>query len=161
MSRKLFRIISSFFWLAGLLGIIGCVTEKDEPQWALQAGDALPNFEVMTISGDTVRSADSYEATLIIVFFNTTCSDCQRELPEIQRQYEENLSLPEEERSIYICISREEGAPDVERYWQKEHLTLPVSAQNDRRIYSMFASIGIPRIFKSRNGEIMESIYHP
>ena len=144
--------------LACLLMLMGgCVGEKEEPEWFLQPGDALPEFEVVTIDGQKVSSADSYDATLIIVFFNTTCPDCQRELPILQRQYEDNLSLPESERSQYICISREEGTADIERYWSENNLTLPVSAQNDRSIYSKFASIGIPRIFYAKDGVITKS----
>lgn len=137
----------------------GCIGEKEEPEWYLLPGDVLPQFEVTTIDGRTVGSADSYSAELIIVFFNTTCPDCRKELPVLQRQYEENLKLPEGERSIYICISREEGAADVERYWTENNLTLPVSPQRDRRIYSMFASIGIPRIFFAKDGLITDSLY--
>lgn len=140
-----------------LLLVVGCIAEKEEPEWYLRPGDVLPQFEVATIDGINVSSADSYSAELVIVFFNTTCPDCQRELPQIQLQYEENRKLPDSEQSIYICISREEGMADVERYWTENHLTLPVSAQTDRRIYSLFASIGIPRIFYARDGKIIQS----
>lgn len=135
----------------------GCVGEKEEPEWYLRPGDVLPQFEVTTIDGINISSADSYSAELVIVFFNTTCPDCQRELPAIQLQYEENRKLPASEQSTYICISREEGVADVKRYWTENHLTLPVSAQTDRRIYSLFASIGIPRIFYARDGKIIKS----
>ncbi|MDE5794685.1 MAG: redoxin domain-containing protein [Muribaculaceae bacterium] len=144
-------------WACLLMLMAGCVGEKEEPEWYLQPGDTLPQFEVTTIEGEKVGSADSYKAELVIIFFNTTCPDCQRELPILQRQYEDNLSLPESERSQYICISREEGSADVEQYWSENHLTLPVSAQNDRNIYSKFASIGIPRIFYAKDGFITKS----
>lgn len=139
--------------------LYSCVGEKEEPEWYLRPGDALPQFEVNTIDGQKVSSGDSYHAQLIIIFFNTTCPDCRRELPILQKQYEENQKLPESVQSIFICISREEGAAEVEKYWIENHLTLPVSAQSDRRIYSMFASIGIPRIFYSKDGLITESLY--
>lgn len=141
--------------LALLLELAGCVAEREEPEWFLQAGDALPKFEVVTLEGEKVTSSDSYKAEMVIVFFNTTCPDCRRELPEIQKQYEENQSRPESERDLYICISREEGAADVAKYWEENHLTIPVSAQPDRRVYSLFASIGIPRVFHARNGLII------
>lgn len=140
-----------------LLIAAGCVGDKDEPEWYLQPGDALPEFEVTTLYGQTVSSADSYEAGMVIVFFNTTCPDCRRELPEIQKRYEANLQLPETDRDIYICIAREEGAADIDSYWTDNHLTLPVSPQTDRRIYSLFASIGIPRVFYARDGKIIRS----
>ena len=139
--------------------LTGCIGEKEEPEWYLHPGDALPQFEVTTVDGKKVGSADSYTSELVIVFFNTTCPDCQKELPILQKQYEENLKLPEGERYIYICISREEGTADVERYWTENSLTLPVSPQTDRHIYSMFASIGIPRIFYAKDGLITDSFY--
>lgn len=152
------KMISALF--AVLMFIVaGCVGEKDEPEWCLRPGDALPQFDVTTIDGRKISSAESYSAELIIVFFNTTCPDCQKELPVLQKQYEENLKLPEAEQSIYICISREEGTADVEHYWTENHLTIPVSAQTDRNIYSMFASIGIPRIFYAKDGFITVSLY--
>ena len=150
------NVLHSLF-IALIVCLAGCIGEKEEPEWYLHYGDALPQFEVTTIEGRTVCSADSYNAPMVIVFFNTTCPDCQKELPIIQEQYEENLKFPESDQSIYICISREEGAADVERYWTENNLTLPVSPQTDRRIYSMFASIGIPRIFYAKDGKIIRT----
>ncbi len=134
-----------------------CVGEKEEPEWVLKAGDQLPDFEVVTLDGERISSEISFERTLVIVFFNTTCKDCQRELPVVQAQYEENMELPESARSQYICIAREEGTADIEQYWTENHLTLPVSPQTDRSIYSKFASIGIPRIFYAKDGKITKS----
>ncbi len=155
--EAIIKIIYRTIWVSLLLMLWSCVGEKEEPEWVLKAGDRLPDFEVTTIDGQKVSSADSYKTNLIIVFFNTTCKDCQRELPVVQAQYEENLELPESERSQYICIAREEGAADIEQYWTDNHLTLPVSPQTDRSIYSKFASIGIPRIFYAKDGIIAKS----
>ncbi len=155
--EAIIKIIYRTIWVSLLLMLWSCVGEKEEPEWVLKAGDRLPDFEVTTIDGQKVSSADSYKTNLIIVFFNTTCKDCQRELPVVQAQYEENLELPESERSQYICIAREEGAADIEQYWTDNHLTLPVSPQTDRSIYSKFASIGIPRIFYAKDGIITKS----
>ena len=135
----------------------GCVGEKEEPEWYLRPGDALPAFEVATIDGKRISSADSYEAEMVIVFFNTDCPDCRRELPEIQKRYDENQMLPESDRDIYICIAREEGEADIVGYWEANHLTLPVSPQPDRYIYSLFASVGIPRVFYARDGKILRT----
>lgn len=151
------KLLSSTLLVSLLLLLGGCVGEKEEPEWVLKAGDRLPEFEVVTLDGERVSSEDSFSRTLVIVFFNTTCKDCQRELPVVQVQYEENLNLPESERSQYICIAREEGAADIEQYWTENHLTLPVSPQTDRSIYSKFASIGIPRIFYAKDGIITKA----
>lgn len=142
-----------------LISLAGCIAEKEEPEWALNAGDSLPRFSVTTLDGVEVSSADSYTAEMVIVFFNTTCADCRRELPLLQKQYEADAALPEGERKRYICISREESAPDVAGYWAENNLTLPAAACSDRKIYSQFASSGIPRIFYARDGIITLSLY--
>ncbi len=150
--------------ICGLMALLwiclaGCIGEKEEPEWALQPGAPLPRFDVRTLDGQMISSSDSYSTGMIIVFFNTACGDCRRELPLLQKQYEADMQQPEGERSIYVCISREEGAEDVERYWAENHLTLPVSAQTDRTLYSQFASSGIPRIFYAQDGIITRSLY--
>lgn len=139
---------------AAVLGVaaVGCVA--DEPEWALQQGDALPRFCVTTLDGDVVSSEDSRGRELVIVFFATWCPDCRRELPLIQEEYEANMRLPAAEQAQYVCISREEGPEVVEKYWNEAGLTMPVSAQTDRAVYSLFASAGIPRVFTALNGVI-------
>lgn len=132
----------------------GCISDHEEPEWSLSAGDILPDFSVVTTEGRRVSASDSYTSPMVIIFFNTGCKDCREELPVIQKEYEQNLQLPADEQSQYICISREEGEGDVRKFWEEYNLTLPVSAQNDRHVYSMFASSGIPRIYKAREGVI-------
>ena len=129
-----------------------CIHEKEEPVWSLSAGDRLPSFTVETLDGEIVTSADSYVSSLVIIFFNTSCRDCREELPRLQKEYEANLMLPEPQQSRYICISREEGAADVAAYWTEEGLTMPVAPQTDSKVYSLFASSGIPRVFSARDG---------
>lgn len=152
------KIITAVYGVILALAFSGCNLSDTPKEWALEAGDRLPYFEVTTLQGSKVGSNESYTRELIIVFFNTSCKDCRRELPRLQQEYEENLALPESQRSEYICISREEGAGEVAQYWKEAHLTLPVAADETRTLYSLFASMGIPRFFKARNGIIIESM---
>lgn len=87
----------------------------------------------------------------MIVFFNTSCADCQRELPRLNAIYEDSERLAEIlPTTVYgpgrvVCIAREESSEDIERLWREKSLNLPYSAQPDRRIYSLFARSIIPR----------------
>ena len=136
-----------------LLGILflclpllsSCVLDDEEREWTLPVGSSLPEFSVVTDDGQTVTSEDYIGRTGVIAFFNTTCPDCQRELPLLQQAY--NDSLAAGSNALFLCIAREEQAPAIREYWEKEGLTLPFSPQSDRRVYRMFANIGIPRIF--------------
>lgn len=123
--------------------LAGCFTEP-EGGVLLKVGDSMPRFEAVTLEGDVVSPETLRGSESVIVFFNTDCSDCRRELPVIQQQADIEIPLGVK----YICISREEGSESVEAFWKEQGLTMPVSAQATRDIYSRFAKSGIPVSFR-------------
>lgn len=129
-----------------MVAFTGCVNEREEPVWSLQVGDRLPEFEITLNNGDMVTTESLRGSESVIVFFNTSCVDCRRELPELQKLYDEFLMQNRPVR--FMCISREEGAASVAKFWDENHFTMPYSAQTDRRIYNLFASSGIPRLYE-------------
>ena len=46
-----------------------------------------------------------------------------------------------------VAISRAEDAESVAAYWKENGLSMPYSAQTDRRVYELFASSLIPRVY--------------
>ena len=139
--NRLITLITLFF----LILASSCVTEDEPAAEALQPGDKCPKFSVKMNDGSIVASSDLIGERSIIVFFNTSCNDCRRELPQLQVVYDhimtENLPIR------LICISRAENAESIETFWKENNLTLPYSAQQDKTVYNLFASSVIPRIF--------------
>lgn len=137
--------------VALLLGLQSCVIDKEEPDFSLSPGERIPEFSVSLTDGSVIDISalkDSGLTNLIIVFFNTDCGDCRRDLPELQKFYDriqENSGL--RESTLMLCIAREEGEDEILRFWKENNLSLPVSPQPDRKIYNLFASVGIPRLF--------------
>lgn len=125
--------------------LTSCIKENEEPATSLSIGDKCPQFTILMDDGETVATSDLAGNESMIVFFNTGCSDCRQELPEIQKVYA--TLLAENSPIRIICISREEGAQSIERFWSENNLSLPYSAQTSREIYSLFASSVIPRIY--------------
>lgn len=128
-----------------MMSVTACVTDKDEPVWSLAPGNRVPQFTVTLNDGSVFDSSTDLPA--IIVFFNTDCPDCRRELPGLQQYYDSIVAAAAPTPTI-VCIAREESAESIARYWADNGLTMPYSAQPDRRIYSLFASSGIPRIYE-------------
>lgn len=140
------------------LSFVSCLTDKDSSSSSsdLTIGQALPQFTANVLISDTADwrysntqsfTFDSKSASgrqTVIAFFNTTCPDCQRELPVLQQFYDE---IKTDTAMSLLCISRAQTKEEVVDYWSQYHLNLPVSPQPDRRIYEMFASSGIPRIY--------------
>ncbi len=131
--------------LCGLLSVIGCHNDVVEEQNLIPVGSHVPSFEVKMNDG-RIFSSDSLSAsTTVIVFFSTTCPDCRQELPIVDALHS---SLLNNEAAVdFVCISRAQAEADVAAYWQEQGLTLPYSAQENKRIFSLFARSRIPRIY--------------
>lgn len=138
------KIIRYAMGIAMLLSVAaGCINDP-EGGVILKTGDKMPEFTAVTLDGVTITPDSLRGHESVIVFFNTECSDCRRELPLIQLQADEEMP-----RGVkYLCISRQEGASQVAEYWNATGLTMQVSAQTDRAIYALFAKSGIPVTFR-------------
>ena len=53
-----------------------------------------------------------------------------------------------------MLISREDPFESVSTYWSENNLTMPYSAQSDRKIYELFAKTRVPRIYIAKDGVI-------
>lgn len=127
--------------------LTGCSSiEDDETKERVVVGDRVPLFSVEMVKDGERSTFSTAQLTgeTVIVFFNTTCPDCQRDLPKLNQYY---LKHKADEGFQMVAISREEGEEDVAAYWKDNGLQIPYSAQNDRRIYELFASSIIPRVY--------------
>ncbi len=132
------------FILTLAIGVASCITDGEsysEP-WSIADGSHVPEFYVTTADGVEVNSRDFKERGAVILFFNTDCSDCCRELPEMQTAYMATRGDYE-----WIAIGRDQDRAKADAFWAENGLTIPYSAVADRSIYSLFANEGIPRAY--------------
>lgn len=130
--------------------LVGCVV--DEPGKDIDdtdlvgVGDRLPSFAVEVVDGADryTFSSDALTGPAVIVFFNTSCSDCQRELPVLNAYYLQHRSEPGFQM---VAIAREETEESIRSYWEANELSIPYSPQLDRSVYNLFATITIPRVY--------------
>ena len=138
-----------------VLGLIISSCIKEEQGVELVVGDRLPDFEVVMNDGSVVDDDILSEGVSVVMFFHTSCPDCQQALPRMQQIYDEYIS-----KGVYFAfISREEGVVDIESYFKEKGLKLPYSAQNDRKVYEQFAQTRIPRIYICEKGGIIRYIF--
>ncbi len=126
---------------------IGCSSiEDDETKERVAVGDHVPLFSVeMVKAGERSTFSTSHlTGETVIVFFSVKCGDCQRDLPKLNQYY---LKHKDDPGFQMIAISRAEGEDLVVPFWEEYGLQIPYSAQNDRRIYELFASSIIPRVY--------------
>ena len=142
------RLLAAFF---STLLLVSCIRDSGNRAGALVPGDMLPEFQVTMNDGSTVNVPDDLKGGVsCIVFFNTECRDCREELPVIQRLSDELTDVG------FLLISRAEEEASVSSWWAENGLSMPFSPQPDRKIYELFASSVIPRIYISdKNARIV------
>ena len=120
----------------------------------VQVGDKLPRFSVVTTTGVQVSDSTLRGMPSVVVFFNTECGDCRKELPVLQKLYEEVGS-----DVSFLCIGRKEPVQQVADFWQAQALTLPCAPQPDRTIYELFARHTIPRVYISDASGVVRKVF--
>ena len=121
----------------------------------IKVGDNLPSFQVTMNNGDVISNETLQGNISVIVFFHTSCPDCQEILPIIQQLYDEYQSKEVQ----FVLISRECDAEEIQTYWDSKGLSLPYSAQEDRTIFNLFASTRIPRIYIADKDSMVRYIF--
>lgn len=140
--------------MAVLTVLSGCIKERQTGA-DLKVGDSLPDFEVMMNDGTVVTDGLLRESVSIVMFFHTSCPDCQQTLPQMQKVYDEYAS----KGVRIVLISRDESRQSIESFWQEKLLKMPYSAQNDRKVYEKFARERIPRGYVNEKGGTIRYIF--
>lgn len=144
--------VAAVLWML----LSGCIKDDLPEEHSLQPGDRVPAFSVTMSDGSTFRSSELAGKHGMIVFFNTECADCRRELPKIQQSYDRVKDNPDYK---VVCIAREEGEAQIAAYWRENGLTLPYSPQSDRAVYNLFATVSIPRVYLTNPDLVIDAVY--
>ena len=133
-----------------LLAAVSCIHDDPQQEFELKTGDRIPEFTVQMSDGTAVTSEQLSEGPSVIMFFHTGCPDCQNTLPSVQRVYDDY-----KDEIKFILISREQPDEEILPYWKEKGYTMPYSPQKDRKIYNMFATSRVPRVYICSKGEIV------
>ena len=141
-----FTIYRSLLPLLVLAVFSACISEdpdEDSQGANLVVGDTLPAFQVTMNDGSTVSTSDLLGGVSVVVLFSVDCGDCRTELPEVQRLWDLGTGVP------IVLIARENTEEQIQSFWQQAQLTMLYSPQSDRKVYSLFATSRVPRIYIS------------
>lgn len=151
-------MINIFFGILMLFvcATTGCVSESEPDGPSLAVGDSLPQFSVIMNNGELVTDLTLKGKVPVIVFFNTGCRDCQKELPVVQELWEQYKDVSDVK---IVPIAREETKEEILEYWNTHNLTLPFSPQEGREVYNLFAPNVIPRIYVADKKGVIKACF--
>lgn len=135
------------------LFLTGCVLEGTDSK-DIMPGDQVPAFRVQMDDGTFLSSEDLLGKSSLILFFHTSCPDCARTIPVVQKAYERYAG-----QIRFVAISRAQNADEIKSWWKEFGITIPFSAQKDRQVYQLFASSRIPRVYICNSKGIVVSSY--
>ncbi len=147
------RIYLFLIIVAAAATMTGCIKEWKDKE--LTVGDSLPEFKVTMNDGSVVSKTNLTGDVSIVMFFHTTCPDCRKALPVMQRIYDEYSSS----NMTFVLVSRAEEEDSIRVFWEENKLNMPYSAQRDRLIYEKFAMSRIPRIYVNDKNGIIRHIF--
>jgi peroxiredoxin len=116
-----------------------------------------PDFRAVDVrTGETVRF-DAYEGKVVLLnIWATWCTPCVREMPSIQRLYEELAPHGLE----VVAVSVDNGEADMVRQWAEERsLTFDILHDQAARIEREYQTTGVPESFViDRSGIIVKKV---
>jgi len=121
-----------------------------------------PNFELKTLSGDTVRLSDYKGKKVFINFWATWCPPCVEEMPTIQRFYEEYGT---KEDIVILAINAtdlETSIDKVKTFTHEYGISFPVLLDEKGKVSIDYEILTIPTsMIVDENGMSVEQIIGP
>lgn len=133
------RIVKALFLVPWFLTVMVV------PAWSVEVGESMPDFALQTFDGSKLSRATLAGKPLLLVFWNTWCPNCMRELPRINRLTEEFGPKGLEVLAVNTGINDAEGK--ARAFWKKHNYGFPTGFDHVFEIGQAFGVRGVPTIF--------------
>lgn len=120
-------------------------------------GFQAPDFELQTLTGETVTLASLRGKPVIINLWASWCPPCQAEMPSFQHVYEDY-----HDKGVVILainLTLQDREEDVRQFVLKNHLSFPVLLDSDGDVERQYSTHALPTTyFVSADGIIRERV---
>lgn len=115
--------------------------QKDENKAPQQAeiGELAPDFELTSLSGESIRLSDLRGKAVLVNFWATWCAPCVLEMPNFQKYYENYPGKFE-----ILAVSSGEEQDTVEKFVKDMRLTFPIVMDPGSKVYALYRFRGYP-----------------
>lgn len=122
---------------------------------SFDVGEEAPDFTLTDLEGNTVHLSDYRGKGVMLNFWATNCPPCRKEMPAIERQYQQFKEQGIEILAVNIAESHLVASRFAERYG----LTFPVLLDQDRSVTQRYGIIPIPTsYFIDKDGIVVAKV---
>ncbi|RST77125.1 TlpA family protein disulfide reductase [Siminovitchia acidinfaciens] len=127
----------------------------------VKEGKLAPDFELATLSGETVKLSDYRGKKVILNFWATWCPPCRAEMPHMQSFYEKNKDKGIEIVAVNLT-SMDNGKMQIDKFKKEYGLTFDILLDEDGDIGMQYQAFTIPTSYIiDTNGKIAQKIVGP
>ena len=120
------------------------------------ASDEAPSYELVTLSGDTVRSADLLGQVVVVNFWATWCPPCRLEMPSLQKLHDRRAADGVVVLGFSTDVGRDEG---VRSFLAERGITYAVGKATAEHHRAFGGIQGIPTTFVlDRQGRVRHRV---
>jgi peroxiredoxin len=131
--------------LAASLTLPAVTAEDDLAKTTLtKVGDLAPAFAGSAITGESFALDRLRGKVVVLSLFATWCGPCNAELPHVEKELWQAFHG---RGLVVLAIAREEGADKLRPFAAKLGLTFPLLPDQERKIFNLFATSYIPRLY--------------
>ena len=105
-------------------------------------GAATGDFELKDVKGQQIRLSDFKGRTVVLSFWATWCPPCKKELPAIQKLYEQHKKA----KNVVILAVDDENKATIRNFMQEKHYTFTALLDRKRTLFKEFAVRFIPTV---------------
>jgi len=143
---------------------IVAIMESDAGAPPVVRGTTAPHFDLRKLGsppGVSFEHLDlaSLSGNVVLVnFWATWCEPCEREMPAMERLYQDLRG--EEFELVAVAIDESEG--DIEAFQDRYQLSFPIVLDLDQSVYQSYQTMGVPEsLLLDRDGLIIERYVGP
>ncbi|OLS01488.1 TlpA family protein disulfide reductase [Tissierella creatinophila] len=124
--------------------------EDNTPAQTPELGKALPDFTLKNLDGKDVTLSDVKDKIILVNFWASWCTWCDKEMPDLQKLKEENNDL------VVLAVNVEEPKATAQEYIKKGGYDFEVLLDEDGEIAAQYLVSGLPAsYFVDKDGKFV------
>lgn len=111
----------------------------------LEVGEQAPNFKLETLSGETIQLSELRGKKVFINFWATWCPPCKKEMPEMQKFYEE---YSDEVEILAVNVTGQESSiKKVKEFIDNDNYTYPILLDKELKVTEDYLAFALPTTY--------------